>query len=293
MSSKIAVVLPVFNGSKYLKKQLDSILKQESVVVDVYIKDDGSSDNSSEIIDFYKASYQNIIVIDSFKSGSASQAFFDILKIIPMNDYDYVSLSDQDDIWKLNKLSAAVTTLDYTNSDCYSSNVTAFWPTGRELVIKKNQPQRKYDYMFEAAGPGCTYILKKKVCVDLQNFLSLDSSYLQYIRHHDWFIYAFSRSRGYKWIIDKTSSLKYRQHQLNDLGANIGIKAIIQRYDLVRNYKYAKQIWIQAKYLGYEDQLKSILKNPINFLHFRRRRRDRFLLFLLSLLGYLSIKENM
>ena len=55
MSIKLAVALPVFNGSKYLTEQLDSILNQKSVEVDIYIKDDASSDNSLELINSYKS----------------------------------------------------------------------------------------------------------------------------------------------------------------------------------------------------------------------------------------------
>ena len=76
MSIKLAVALPVFNGSKYLTEQLDSILKQKSVQVDVFIKDDASSDNSPKLIDSYKSIHKNITVIKSVnRSGSASYAF--------------------------------------------------------------------------------------------------------------------------------------------------------------------------------------------------------------------------
>ncbi len=294
MSIKLAVALPVFNGSKYLTEQLDSILKQKSVQVDVFIKDDASSDNSPKLIDSYKSIHKNITVIKSVnRSGSASYAFFDILEKIPVSNYDYISLSDQDDIWELEKLDRAVSTLINTNTDCYSSNVTAFWPSGNEVIIKKNQPQQKYDYMFEAAGPGCTYIFNNRVALDLQSFLIMNSSSLSDIRHHDWFIYAFARTRGYKWIIDEISSLKYRQHKFNDLGVNLGIRAIIKRLSLIKDYKYANQIWSQAKCLGYEDQLKSLMRNPMNFRYYRRRKRDRFILFLISLFGYLRSRENL
>ena len=86
---------------------------------------------------------------------------------------------------------------------------------------------------------------------------------------------------------------KYRQHKFNDLGVNLGIRAIIKRLSLIKDYKYANQIWSQAKCLGYEDQLKSLMRNPMNFRYYRRRKRDRFILFLISLFGYLRSRENL
>lgn len=47
-----------------------------------------------------------------------------------------------------------------TNVVGYSSNVTAFWPANKRKLVSKAQPQRTSDFMFEAAGPGCTYLLQ-------------------------------------------------------------------------------------------------------------------------------------
>ena len=46
------------------------------------------------------------------------------------------------------------------------------------------------------------------------------------IKFHDWYIYFFARINGFKWFIDSFSSLKYRQHEANELGGNIGLKKL-------------------------------------------------------------------
>ena len=56
--------------------------------------------------------------------------------------------------WFKDKLIRAVSAIEENNCNAYSSNVTAFWPDGKEALIDKAQPLRKWDYFFEAAGPG-------------------------------------------------------------------------------------------------------------------------------------------
>lgn len=52
---KVAVLLSTYNGSKYIKEQIDSILSQEGVNIDIYIRDDESTDETVNIIYEYKA----------------------------------------------------------------------------------------------------------------------------------------------------------------------------------------------------------------------------------------------
>ena len=108
----------------------------------------------------------------------------------------------------------------------------AFWEDGQKKTIKKNQPQQKFDHLFESAGPGCTFVLTKKLALKLQQFLKRDQ-FNQLDNYHDWLIYAFARTYGFKWHIDSYPGVDYRQHSLNVFGANVGIKAFISRSNRV------------------------------------------------------------
>ena len=140
--------------------------------------------------------------------------------------FDYVSLADQDDIWFEDKLSRAIDILTGREPgfDCYSSNVVAFWEDDTRKLIDKAQPQHKWDFVFEAAGPGCTYVLKVSVVSELKPLLLSFQEQISKIGLHDWFIYAFSRAKGYKWFIDPVPSMLYRQHSSNQVGVNSGFK---------------------------------------------------------------------
>lgn len=56
---KVQILMSTYNGEKYIKKQLDSIMKQD-IPVSLYIRDDGSSDKTVDIIKEYEACYDNI-----------------------------------------------------------------------------------------------------------------------------------------------------------------------------------------------------------------------------------------
>jgi rhamnosyltransferase len=86
--------------------------------------------------------------------------------------------------------------------DAYSSNVTAFWPDGTTHVLNKAQPQVTWDYLFEAAGPGCTYVFSKRLASQLKRVLYDNWDVIQSITLHDWFCYGYARANGYQWFID-------------------------------------------------------------------------------------------
>ncbi|RYI21301.1 MAG: SDR family NAD(P)-dependent oxidoreductase, partial [Acetobacteraceae bacterium] len=92
----------------------------------------------------------------------------------------------------------------------YSSNVVAFWESGRELWVDKAQPQREQDHLFEAAGPGCTYVLTSELALAAQALAREQSSLLARLKYHDWLVYALARARGWRWVIDPESRLRYR-----------------------------------------------------------------------------------
>jgi rhamnosyltransferase len=231
---------------------------------------------------------------ESERYGSAAKNFFSLLRNGQFEAFDYVALSDQDDIWQENKLSYAVQKIQEVSVDAYSSNVTAFWPNGKQKLINKAQTQQQFDYMFESAGPGCTFVLTKRVALELQQFLIADQEKCQQVALHDWFIYAFARSKGFKWLIDSESHMLYRQHADNVVGANVGLKAKLIRWGKLREGWLIKQALLIAYILGYANawpisKLKrySFLDRLVliaNVKKLRRRLRDRIALALFLLL---------
>lgn len=282
---QIAVLLTTFNGEAYLNAQLKSIENQLDVEVLIVASDDGSSDHTPQLLNEALAVDRRITLLPSQKQGGAAANFFRLLRDADLTQVDYVALSDQDDIWLADKLSHATQVIATNNLDAYSSNVMAFWSDGKQKLINKAQPQRQWDYMFESAGPGCTFVLTQKLALDLQHFLIVNQQKCQPIALHDWFIYAFARLRGFKWLIDNESHILYRQHESNVVGANVGVKAKLARWEKLREGWLVKQTLLIADVLGDNDawpiqrlkryHLVDRLILIANMNKLRRRLRDR------------------
>jgi len=256
---------------------------------------DLSSDNTTALVEsFCKSDVRVVLLNNGERYGSAAKNFFSLLRDGQFKAFDYVALSDQDDIWQEDKLSHAVQKIKENNVDAYSSNVTAFWSNGKEKLIDKAQIQQQFDYMFESAGPGCTFVFTKRFALELQQFLITNRGKCQQVALHDWFIYAFARSKGFKWFIDSESHMLYRQHADNVVGANVGLKAKLVRWEKLREGWLIKQALLIADIFGYTDawpisKLKRYsfldrLTLILNIKKLRRRLRDRVALALFLLL---------
>jgi len=243
---RVAVLLAVFEGAIWLKEQMDSILSQVNVDITIFVSVDQSTDGSEQLIDRWASLEPRIQVLQhGFRFGGAAPNFLRLMHELDFSSFDFVSLSDQDDIWDGNKLNAAIQLLRSEHACAYSSNALAFWGDGRTAFIKKSQAQVKWDYFFEAAGPGCTYILTQQLAKSIQQLLALKPEALKRVGFHDWFIYAYARANGFKWVIDHHSWISYRQHAFNQVGINSGWRAFMYRVKKVSSgWAFAQSIFI-------------------------------------------------
>jgi len=226
----IAILLAAYNGKAYIKEQIDSILNQKDVEVTIFLSIDTSRDGTREWIEAsYPDNSQIMILEDMGRFGGAAKNFFRLIRDVDFTPYDFIAFADQDDIWYQDKLSRAIQKLNETKSDGYSSNVLAFWEDGREKLIVKSQPQCQYDYLFEAAGPGCTYVLTQALAVHVKQCICQKWDLVNTLWLHDWFCYAYARANGFHWVIDEKPSMRYRQHTNNQVGVNQGLKAFLYR----------------------------------------------------------------
>ena len=236
----VAVFLATYNGEKFIDEQLASIFSQLEINLKLYISDDCSTDRTlKKILNFCKNKKNYEVISDSNKYGSAAENFFNMIMNINFEEYDYIALSDQDDIWLPNKLKLAIQNINKNNSHAYSSNVISWNQKSQQLKnIIKNNHQTKYDYMFQGPGPGCTFVLQTKAALELKSFIkSLDINCRKEIDHHDWFIYSYYRFNNKRWFIDSYSGMIYRQHSSNVVGSNIGLKGIFERLKVLKEWR--------------------------------------------------------
>ncbi|EJM31971.1 glycosyltransferase [Pseudomonas sp. GM25] len=289
---RVAVLLAAYNGMQWIEEQLSSILGQSAVQVTVHISVDASTDGTEAWCADFAARHANVFLLPSgLRFGGASRNFFRLIRDVDLQAYDYISFADQDDIWHEDKLQRAITSMRDRRVDACSSNVTAFWESGRTQLLHKAQSQTRWDFLFEAAGPGCTYVLNTALAQAMKQSMLAQWHDLQNVSLHDWYCYAFARSHGFRWYIDPRPSMDYRQHESNQVGANTGLSPMIARYKTIHDGWWFTQVALIARLTGQTDdpfvgswlalRRWQLIRLSFSAWRCRRRIRDRALFFLI------------
>ena len=126
MNNSISVVLPVYNGSKYLRDAISSILKETRLNIEIVIINDGSTDNSDAIIK--EVADDRVIYIAQLNCGLAAT----LNKAIALSSSDLIARMDQDDIMMPGRLMRQFDFM-HKNSDIA---MVGTWST----IIKNDQP---------------------------------------------------------------------------------------------------------------------------------------------------------
>lgn len=183
--------------------------------------DDESSDGTRDWLVERAAHEPRLTVLPSMgPSGRSAADFYRLIALVEPPADGYLAFSDQDDIWLPGKLARHVELLRSGGHDGISSSVTAFSSSGERTVIRKDYPQRRFDYLTESPGPGCSFLLSPRLAALVAAQLAGDDSPARATEYHDSLIYALARGRGWSWHIDGVPSLDYRQHDSNVMGAN-------------------------------------------------------------------------
>ena len=161
MDKKVAVLISTYNGEKYIREQLDSILNQTYKNIEIVIRDDGSKDSTIEIIKEYQQKNTNIILKEGTNIGFLKSFF----KLLELANADFYAYCDQDDIWLENKIKLAVESLEklddskpnmaFANSDYYSENME---------FIGKGEEHKTFSFqnsMYECVAQGMTMTINQ------------------------------------------------------------------------------------------------------------------------------------
>ena len=240
---KVVVLLASYNGITWLPDQIKSILNQLNVDISLFISDDFSQDGSYRYLQQSAVSDSRIqLMPQTEKFGSAGNNFYRLIQDVNIANYDYVAFADQDDIWEQDKLIRHIKLMQEHGVDGVSSSVLAFWASGKKKIINKSQPQRELDFLFESAGPGCSFLMTPWLVNKVREQLTDKNSLAKDIVLHDWLTYAICRAHGRRWVIDSNPSVKYRQHENNVIGANAGWKAKWVRLQKLRQGWYRNEV---------------------------------------------------
>ena len=215
----VQILLSTYNGNKYLKPLMESLLDQDYPHVEILVRDDGSNDGTVDLLQQYAAAHTNIKVVPG-KSIGFAKSFFKLIEI-SSPAAGYIALCDQDDVWLRDKVSRAVKFLSH-----YTREIPALYYS-RLAVVDENLKPLGYTKLprkglsFRNAlvecpqGLGCTILLNQKARQLLYDFP-------KEVYSHDWWIYLVLSCFG-NIIYDEESRILYRKHASNVLGVYFGL----------------------------------------------------------------------
>ena len=242
----IACLLAYFEGSKYIRDQIQSIINQKksNLNINLFISDDNSKESfpSLEELNLKNLNNINIFYRKLKKNVGYANNFLFSLKDISLK-FDYFCFSDQDDIWLENKIATAIETIEKYPKDIaflYGGRTSYFnkecnQKLGDSLLLKKSPSFR--NAIIQNIVGGNTMLFNNSarniIVKTIKNNLNAVS--------HDWWCYQIISGSGGIIYYDKLSFVKYRQHSMNLLGANNSLKARLFRINNLLNGKF--RIW--------------------------------------------------
>jgi len=229
---KVQILLSTYNGEKYLKEQLDSLLNLNYNNISILIRDDGSVDNTINILKEYSNLYSKISYYQGNNIGVVN-SFFDLIKHADISA-DYFAFSDQDDIWKKDKISRAIDILEQQEQG------KALLYCGRTILVDSNLKPIVSNIKRQDVRPSFGNALIENICIGCTSvvnklLLQLVMGHIpEYTVMHDWWFYLTASCYG-KVYFDNDSFILYRQHNNNVLGSRA---TYFEEFKVrLRNYK--------------------------------------------------------
>ena len=217
----IAILMSTYNGSKYLDEQLESLSKQTMVsYMTVYIRDDGSSDNTIEIIN----SYKNRLSIELLEEENVGPARSFWILLNKVTGADYYLFCDQDDVWDYNKVEKSISLLN-GHTVLAACNCRLIDGEGKVIspIRLSEQPYISIPSLFVSGfTQGCSIAftgqLRKKIV----------NSNIHCVPMHDIITILYGMNLGeIKWI--DTPLFSYRIHGSNVVAKNKSVIDNIKR----------------------------------------------------------------
>ena len=218
---KCCVIMSSYNGEKYISHQLKSILAQQNVVVEIYVRDDGSTDKTVDIINDFVDRYtnihfiqgKNIGVIESFRLA-AEHAYKHALP------YEFYAFADQDDEWLPDKLYSAINKIE---SEIEDTSIPILYYSNLKVS------DSELNYLYERFTDGYVSNTKKQIvseictlgCTCVFNYALLSEYVRTNLNHripHDAWVTVLAAFLG-RTIYDNNSYILYRQHGNNQSGS--------------------------------------------------------------------------
>lgn len=206
---KVKVLLSSYNGEKFIREQIDSILGQTYEDIELYVRDDGSKDMTGAILSEYENDRR--VHVTRGKNVGFIKSFFQLME--ECGEADYYAFADQDDVWLPEKIEMAVQLLEqedgsipllyFSSYDFYDGDMNF-----QEHNKKPSQPPSFRNSVVDCMTLGFNSVFNKKAYEIMASHIPTESC------GHDWWTYMVCAGMG-KVLYDERVTVKYRRHEKN------------------------------------------------------------------------------
>ena len=199
----ISVCIATYNGERFIREQIDSILRQLSSDDEIIVSDDGSTDDTISIID--SINDKRIRIIEGPRKHSPTPNFECAMKEAKG---DYIFMADQDDVWKPNKVEVCIEWLHkydcvVSDAEVTDSNLNPLYPS--LYTIMQVRQGRIYNTVWKNGYTGCCMAFRR-------NVLNASLPFPKNIPMHDiWIGNVAAYKYNVKFISDKL--VLFRRHE--------------------------------------------------------------------------------
>ena len=253
MNQKVDILLATYNGEKYIKEQVESILNQTYENIQIIISDDCSTDKTRQVLKEYENN-EKIKIFYQEKNLGYVKNFEFLLKQVESNLY---MLSDQDDVWKKEKVEKSVEKIEsekldlvFGDLEVVDENLNTLYKSYNRYThlihkIKKYQKDYRLQYLYNCMT-GCT-IISRKNWIDKVLPFPTNSKYMI----HDYWLGLVIALNGKVGYIEEPYIL-YRQHGKNQVGSKKASKTA-SKLEKVRNISINTRIGTFETYVMHEE----------------------------------------
>lgn len=253
-SGSVTILLSTYNGEKYIRQQIDSIVEQQYEDWVLLVRDDGSSDKTLEIVESYSIKDARVkIISDTYGNQGPAGSF---IKLLAYVETEYFMFCDQDDVWLPHKVGDSISILkSYAGPHLVFTDLKVVDEGLREIsssFMRKSRfdPIKGVSFsklLIQNVVVGCTIAANKQL-LEESKLSALASP--NNIMMHDWWLALVASSLGKITYLDKPTIL-YRQHGGNCLGAkDSGFRhylwLLCNQKPWIKAQKYLNRVTLQA-----------------------------------------------
>ena len=236
----VTILMCTFNGERFLAEQLASLEWQTFTDWRLIVSDDGSTDGTLAILEAFRSAYPpgRVEIISGPRAGAPANFLFLADRRHPVTDY--YAFCDQDDVWETDKLARAVAILEKAPRDLpalYGSRTSLIDAEGRAIGLSPLFPRAPTfrSALVQSIAGGNTMVFNR-AARDLLAYCGPDVD----IPSHDWWLYQVTSACNGLVYYDPIPSVRYRQHERNIIGSNMGLLAGLRRLRMLAQGRFRR-----------------------------------------------------